>query len=332
MPSQTWNTVELQTDSGQTVRAKAPVIISASRSTDIPAFFSRWFMNRLRRGYVRRVNPFNRASEYVSFQKARVIVFWSKNPEPLIRHLPELDANGINYYFQFTVNDYARENLEPHLPSLSRRIDTFRALSEAVGKQRVVWRFDPLVLTDRLTVDRLLDRIAGVAAQLSPFTERLVISFADIGIYRNVRGNLASARVNCRDFTPGLMVDAAQRLQRLNREWGLKIAACAEDIDLEPYGVGHGRCVDDRLLIEAFGHDEALMRFLGHGQDLLADASRPYLKDKGQRKACGCIVSKDIGMYGTCPHQCAYCYANASRRAVESNFGRHNPESDALIP
>ncbi len=133
MPSQTWNTVELQTDSGQTVRAKAPVIISASRSTDIPAFFSRWFMN----------------------QKARVIVFWSKNPEPLIRHLPELDANGINYYFQFTVNDYARENLEPHLPSLSRRIDTFRALSEAVGKQRVVWRFDPLVLTDRLTVDRL---------------------------------------------------------------------------------------------------------------------------------------------------------------------------------
>ncbi len=153
MPSLKWNTTEIQTDEGQTVRAKTPVIISASRSTDIPAFFSRWFMNRLRRGYIRWVNPFNRASEYVSFQEARVIVFWSKNPKPLIQYLPELDSKGINYYFQFTVNDYALENLEPHVPSLSQRIDTFRALAEMVGKKRIVWRFDPLILTDALTVD-----------------------------------------------------------------------------------------------------------------------------------------------------------------------------------
>ena len=332
MPSLKWNTTEIQTDEGQTVRAKTPVIISASRSTDIPAFFSLWFMNRLRRGYIRWVNPFNGASEYVSFQEARVIVFWSKNPKPLIQYLPELDSKGINYYFQFTVNDYAKENLESHVPSLPQRIETFRALAEMVGKNRVVWRFDPLILTDELTVDRLLDRIAGIAAQLRPFTERLVISFADIAIYNKVRNNLAREKVNYRDFSPELMVEVAQRLQRLNREWGLKIATCAEGIDLEPYGIEHNRCIDDRLMIEAFGHDQTLMNFLGYEQDLFTDPSRPYLKDKGQRKACGCIVSKDIGMYDTCHHLCAYCYANTSCKAVDNNLRKHNPEADALVP
>ncbi len=332
MPSLKWNTTEIQTDEGQTVRAKTPVIISASRSTDIPAFFSRWFMNRLRRGYIRWVNPFNRASEYVSFQEARVIVFWSKNPKPLIQYLPELDSKGINYYFQFTVNDYALENLEPHVPSLSQRIDTFRALAEMVGKKRIVWRFDPLILTDELTVDRLLDRIAGVVAQLRPFTERLVISFADIKVYKKVQNNLAREKVNYREFTPELMVDVAQRLQCLNREWGLKIATCSEGIDLEPYGNDHSRCIDDRLMVDAFGHDQKLMQFLGYEQDLFADPSRPYLKDNGQRKECGCIVSKDIGMYDTCHHLCAYCYANTSCKAVENNLRKHNPESDALVP
>lgn len=332
MPSLTWNTTEITTDGGQTVRAKTPVIISASRSTDIPAFFSRWFMNRLRRGYIRWVNPFNRASEYVSFQKTRVIVFWSKNPKPLIQYLPEIDAMGINYYFQFTVNDYTSEGLEPNVPSLAQRVETFKALSEKLGKKRVIWRFDPLILTDELTVDRLLDRIAGVAAKLRPFTERLVISFADIGIYTKVRNNLARAHVNYRDFTPELMLAVAQRLQRLNREWGLKIATCAEGIDLEPYGIEHNRCIDDRLMLEAFGHDQTLMQFLGYEQDLFADPSRPYLKDKGQRKECGCIFSKDIGMYDTCRHLCAYCYANTSCKAVESNLGKHDSEADALVP
>lgn len=332
MPSLKWNTTEIQTDEGQTVRAKTPVIISASRSTDIPAFFSRWFMNRLRCGHIRWVNPFNRASEYVSFQEARVIVFWSKNPEPLIQYLPELDAKGINYYLQFTLNDYTAEGLEPNVPPLAQRVETFKALSEKLGKKRVIWRFDPLLLTDELTVERLVDRVASVAEKIKSFTERLVISFADIGIYTKVRNNLAREQVHYREFTSELMVEVAQRLQLLNREWGLKIATCAEGIDLEPYGIEHNRCIDDRLMIEAFGHDQTLMKFLGYEQDLFADPSRPYLKDKGQRKACGCIVSKDIGMYDTCHHLCAYCYANTSCKAVENTLRKHNPEADALVP
>ena len=305
-----WEPVEIRTDDGAVVSGKAPVIISVSRATDIPAFFSPWFMNRLRRGYVRWVNPFNRKSEYVSFAETRVIVFWSKNPQPLLQYLPELDATGINYYFQFTLNDYEREGLEPGVPPLSQRIETFRALSEKVGRKRVIWRFDPLILAGDLTVDRLAERVAGVAAQVREHTEKLVISFADIANYKKVRGNLVREHVNYREFTPELMIDVARRLQTLNREWGLKIATCAEGSDLAPYGIEHNRCIDDRLMIEAFGHDQKLMQFLGCDQGVIAGFPRPDLKDKGQRKACGCIVSKDIGMYDTCRHLCAYCYAN----------------------
>ena len=324
-----WETTEVRTDDGAVVSGKAPVIISASRSTDIPAFFAPWFMNRLRRGYVRRVNPFNRRSEYVSFAETRVIVFWSKNPQPLLQYLPELDDLGINYYFQYTLNDYEHECLEPYVPPLPQRIATFHALSERVGKKRVIWRFDPLLLSDELTVDRLVERVAGVATQVCAHTEKLVISFADIANYRKVRQNLARQHVNHREFTPELMIDVARRLQALNQAWDLKIATCAEAIDLAPYGIEHNRCIDDRLIVEAFGHDRKLMQFLGFDQGSLLPVRR-ILKDKGQRRACGCIVSKDIGMYDTCRHLCAYCYANASREAVEVNLRQHEDNSDAI--
>ena len=331
MATLSWRKTEIGADDGKIVEGVAPVIISASRSTDIPAFFSTWMANRLRRGHVRWLNPFNRAPQYISFQDTRVIVFWSKNPQPLMRYLPEIDAKGINYYFQFTLNDYTAEGLEPNVPPLSQRIETFKALSEKVGKKRVIWRFDPLILTETLTVERLTDRIEEVATRIRQYTERLVISFADIKVYKKVQNNLAREHINIREFTPELMIEVAQRLQVLNREWGLKIATCAEGIDLEPYGIEHNRCIDDRLMIEAFGHDRKLMEFLGYEADLFADPSRPYMKDKGQRKECGCIVSKDIGMYDTCHHLCAYCYANTSRKAVENNIKRHTPESESLV-
>lgn len=321
----------ITTDDGVSVEAITPIIISASRSTDIPAFYSRWFFNRLQRGYARWVNPFNRVSQFVSLADTRVIVFWSKNPDPLIQYLPELDGRGINYYFQFTVNDYEKERLEPHVPPLAERIETFRKLSEMVGKKRVIWRYDPLILTDDISVDRLVDRIASVAEQVRAYTEQLVISFADIGIYNKVRANLAREGVNYHEFTPALMVDVAQRLQALNRHWGLRIATCAESIDLEPYGIEHNRCIDDRLMVEVFGHDQKLMQFLGYEPDLFSTPSRLYMKDKGQRKECGCIVSKDIGMYDTCHHLCAYCYANTSCKAVESNRIRQRDDGDALV-
>lgn len=267
-------------------------------------------INRLKAGYVRWINPFNAAQvQYVSFADARVIVFWTKNPKPLLRYLPQIEATGINSYFQFTVNDYENEGLEPKVPPLTERIEAFKRLSSKIGPERVIWRFDPLLLSDSLTIDVLLDRIAYIAAQLKGHTRKLVISFADIECYKKVRNNLARQPAQYREFTPDLMRDFGKRLSDMNKQWKFEIATCAEAVDLEQFGIKHNRCIDDDLMVELFSHDTALMDFLGYEPDLFVDSARPYFKDKGQRKECGCIVSKDIGMYNTCRHLCAYCYA-----------------------
>ncbi len=331
MSFQGWEKTRIVRPNGNQTDAIAPVIISASRATDIPAFFPLWFSNRLKAGYMLWTNPFNaKQVQYVSFQNTRVVVFWSKNPKPLFRYLPELDERGMNYYFQSTLNDYEKEGLEPNVPSLLQRVETFKELVEKVGEKRVIWRFDPLILSDSLTIDVLIDRISLLVNMLQGYTKKLVISFADINQYKKVQNNLTRQQMNYREFTLELMTEFAERLNQLNREWGLKIATCAEDIDL--VGIDRNRCIDDNLMVDLFRNDDELMSFLGYSSDLFGDEpSFSYRKDKGQRKACGCIVSKDIGMYDTCNHLCTYCYANMSSVAVQNNLKKHNPESERLI-
>ena len=306
-----WDKIPLQTGLGSDSTAIAPIIVSASRSTDIPGCYAKWFIDCLDRGHVLWVNPFNRRTQVVSFEKTRVIVFWTKNPEPLLPFLDEIDRKGIHYYFQYTLNDYEAQRFEPHVPPIEKRIETFCRLSEQLGKARVIWRFDPLILTDTLGVDELLEKIRGVGDRLHEFTEKLVISFVDIAIYRKVRNNFRSHHVNGREFNPEQIAQLAQGLQELNRLWRLDMATCGETADLENYGITHNRCIDDALMIRLFKDDLRLMSFLGYQQgEVFPGDKRIYLKDKGQRKACGCIVSKDIGRYDTCGHGCIYCYAN----------------------
>lgn len=306
-----WDKVTIHTGAGAQCPAIAPVIISASRSTDIPAFYSKWFIDRLNQGHVAWVNPFNRRSLYISFEKTRLIVFWTKNPEPILRHLDEIDQKGIHYYFQYTLNDYEAEGFEPGVPPLEKRIETFCRLSEKLGKARMIWRFDPLILAHSLGVDELLEKIRGIGDRICAFTEKLVISFVDIHIYRKVRNNFRNHRIDVREFDFQEMVRLAQGLATLNRSWNLEIATCAETADLSSHGIGHNRCIDDGLMVRLFPADTGLMSFLGYRKGIFPGGDdRVYTKDKGQRKACGCIVSKDIGMYGTCGHGCIYCYAN----------------------
>lgn len=328
MSFQGWESVQVQTKDGLKP-AIAPVIISASRATDLPAFHSDWFRRRLAAGYVKWFNPFNGQAQYISFAKTRVIVFWTKNAEPLRRHLPVLDRMGINYYFTFTVNDYEAEGLEPNLPGLAERIQTFQQLAKAIGKQKVIWRFDPLILGRELTVEGLLAKVKRVGEALHPFTEKLVISFADIAIYQRVQRRLAQGGLaGYRELDRPQMEAIAAGLAEINRNWGLQIATCSEEIDLSAYGITHNKCIDDQLLRELFPQDRALMKFLGYDeapQSSLFPGPEPgrrasNLKDKGQRKACGCIVSKDIGQYNTCPHLCKYCYANSSEKVVLQNY------------
>lgn len=335
-----WETTQITTDSGLTAEAQAPVIISASRATDIPAFYADWFFSRLRTGYSGWVNPFSGKKSYISYDRARLIVFWSKNPEPLLSYLPELRTRGINSFIQFTLNDYAVDGLEPGVPPLEQRIDTFRRLVDALGFGRVVWRFDPLVLTGRIDVPYLLEKLSAVGDRLQGYTEKLVFSFADIAAYRGVAARMREQGIASREFGEAEMLLFARELNALNRKWGFEIATCGEKIDLSSFGIEHSRCIDDRLMIKYFSEDEALMGFLGWpgkypGGSLFPQQDCSLNKDKGQRALCGCVASKDIGAYGTCAHGCVYCYANrqgaASAHAKYRRITARGPDfSDTL--
>lgn len=334
-----WETLDIVNDAGEKVRAIAPVIISASRSTDIPAFYADWFFHRLKAGHSAWINPFNNKKTYISYQNTRLVVFWSKNPRPLLNYIDQLEELRINSYVQFTLNDYLEEHLEEGVPPLDQRIDTFIGLSERLGKGKVIWRFDPLLLTDDLTVNGLLRRIESIADRIYPYNEHLVISFIDIADYKRVAANLARVKKGVREFTAPEMLDFASGLRDLNRKWGFTIGTCAEKIDLASYGIHHNKCIDEQLIIQHFSHDRKLMDFLGvqiRMPDMFCSecpATRgKNLKDKGQREFCGCILSKDIGQYNTCPHLCDYCYANSSKALALKNFRCHleHPFSETI--
>jgi DNA repair photolyase len=330
--------IKLLTGSGERVEALAPIIISASRSTDIPAFYAEWLIRRLKAGYCVWYNPFNRQPVHVAFENTKAIVFWSKNPRPLIPYLHELDERGIHYYFQFTLNDYGNGPFEPDVPPIEERIKTFRELSGKIGKEKVIWRFDPLVMTDKTGVDELLRKVEHAGNQLNGYTEKLVFSFADI--YKKVENRLRRLHINYREFTPQTMNEFATGLRELNKTWNLSLATCAEQIDLKQFGIEHNCCIDGELMKRLFSGDRDLIHYLNYGklpgknplfgrETHLPPINIEKLKDKGQRKLCGCIISKDIGMYNTCPHHCVYCYANTSVETVAHRFSSYGMENES---
>ena len=349
-----WRKDYIQRENGEWAEAQFPIIVSASRSTDILAFYSDWFFHRLKVGYSAWTNPFNGVKSYVAYGDTKFIVFWSKNPEPLLSHLDELQNRNIGCYIQYTLNDYEKEGLERGVPALAKRIDTFKRLVGKLGKGRVIWRFDPLVLTDNINIDKLLDKVENIGNQLLGYTEKLVFSFADILSYRKVQANLQKANINYIDWQENQMREFARRLSVLNQKWGYELATCGEKIDLTEFGVKKNHCVDDELIIKLAYDDKKLMDYLkvkfypmpqkslfGDSESLPDSAiilpNGMYAlhgdnKDKGQRAFCGCIKSKDIGEYNTCVHGCEYCYANASKQAAVMNYKCHkeNPWSETI--
>jgi len=310
-----WSKRTLITEAGEAVEAICPVIISASRSTDIPGCYADWFVHRfLDKGYLVWMNPFDRRPTYVAFDKVRAIVFWTKDPGPMFPYLDRLDERGVNYYFQFTLNDYEDKGYEPNVPPLRARVRTFLELSERIGKGRVVWRFDPVVLAEGLGPNSILERMQRIGDMVHAHTERMVISFVDLRAYRRLAARAGKAGI--REPSREEMERIASGLAEMNEDWGLELMTCGEEVSLAKYGVRRGRCIDGDLLLSLFPEDKELARFL----------ERHNRKDRGQRKACGCIESKDIGGYSTCPHLCEYCYANASRELVIKNVASHDRE------
>ena len=291
------------------------MIVSASRRTDIPAFYSEWFINRVREGYCCVVNPFNANQiSRVSLQSSDidVIVFWTKNAAPLIPYLTELDNTGYKYYFQYSVNGYPKD-LEPDLPSLDKCIQIFCNLSDQLGPDKVIWRYDPVLFTDLTSELYHSEKFRYIADALSGKTSRVVISIADE--YRAAKGRLGKLGIGYRqpqEDNPAF-ADLMCEMASIAESVKMDIFSCSEIIDLTPYGITAGKCVDNDYIKKVFGIDSS------------------YRKDKTQRLECGCVASKDIGCYDSCLHGCSYCYATRSKNTAVNNYENHYPDSPSLI-
>ncbi|QDW74855.1 DUF1848 domain-containing protein [Lachnospiraceae bacterium KGMB03038] len=280
------------------------MIISASRRTDIPALYPQWFMNRLRAGEVLVPNPYNRRKVSrirLSPEWVDGIVFWTKNPEPLLPYLRELDAMGYRYCFQYTITDYG-EDLEPEVPRTEEAMATFLLLSQRLGKERINWRFDPILLTEKYTISYHLEQFEMMCQWLGNATGRCTISFVD-----EYRGS------DCRELEIEEIWKLAEGLSQISKKYGIPLYTCAEQLDLSRYGIYHGACIDQ----------EQLRQLAGYKLDLK--------RDKGQRKGCRCAESFDIGMYDTCVNGCRYCYAVSGREGARKKYNNHDPESPFLI-
>ena len=320
-----------------------PVVVSASRRTDIPAFYADWFFDRIKIGYSVWPCAFNGIKYNIGYIDTKFIVFWSKNPRPLLQHLDYLKERKIGCYIQYSLNDYKAEKLERGVPPLAERIETFKTLVNKLGKGAVIWRFDPLILTDTINQDILLTRIQNIGEQIHDYTEKLVFSFVDIHQYGKVKCNLETNNIHYYDWTHDEMQEFALRLVELKQKngWNLQLATCGEVANLP--GIEHNKCVDDRLILR-FSQAPELLKFLGAKlentwgdipQNAIDIGNNKYIlisknnADKGQREACCCVKSKDIGEYNTCVHFCEYCYANRSEQSANENYKRHKENKNA---
>ncbi len=289
------------------------MIISVSRRTDIPAFYSKWFMNRIKDGYVLVQNPYNtkqiRKVFLTPFQ-VDAIVFWTRNAKPLIPYLDDLDKLGYNYYFQYTITGYKRE-LERFTPSPQKAIETFIELSDKIGKEKVIWRYDPIILSDYSSYNEHLRLFEKISNMLENKTDKVVISFADS--YKKITNNLKN--IGYKDILENKkeLYLFCEELSNIVKDRNIQIETCTEEIDLSIFGINPTKCIDDKLLDKLFN------------KNLCA------IKDKNQRKECGCVESIDIGMYNTCSHGCVYCYATFSDNTVKKNRQKHNPSSALLL-
>ncbi len=284
------------------------MIISASRRTDIPAFFGEWVINRLKAGYVMVRNPFNYSCVYrieLSPKTVDCIVFWTKNPIPFIHRLHDITCP---FYFLFTITGYGNE-LETNLPERETIIKSFIRLSGTIGKERVIWRYDPILLTSSIDISWHYRNFTDLAKRLGKYTNTCIFSF--IYMYQKCIKNLKGKEA--RSIAQDDQMMLAGRLSQIAKSYGIALYTCATEAHLTSVGIEHGSCVNKILIEQIIG------------------SKLNIKKDKHQRDHCQCYESIDIGAYNTCMHNCLYCYANSNSESVKKNFALHNPGSPLLF-
>ena len=283
------------------------MIISASRRTDIPCYYNEWFMNRIHAGYLLTRNPMNHSQISritLSPKIVDCIVFWTKDAKNIIPHLKELDQLGYKYYFQFTLNPYDR-SIEPNLRDKDDIIDTFIELSKLIGKERIIWRYDPIILNDICDIDYHKTQFERMCKKLYTYTEKVIISFVDM--YAKVKTPLISP------LREDEIIELSEYVGKTAKAYGLPVYACCESMDLSPYGILKSSCIDKDTI------------------ERVCDIKLDLKQDKNQRNGCGCYQSIDIGAYDTCANGCIYCYANKNHKNSEKRYLTHNPKNELLI-
>lgn len=286
------------------------MILSVSRRTDIPAFYSEWFFNRIEEGFAYTRNPMNKnAVSKISLSPEVIdcIVFWTKNPAlSFMKNLGLL--NAYQYYFQFTITPY-NEFIEQSIPKKQLVINNFIKLSEKLGKGKVIWRYDPILLSKEYTVAYHTKYFEELAKRLHQYTDKCIISFIDF--YKKCEWNLKDTSV--RTLENSEIIELSTKLKDIADFYGIKIETCGEEFESDTIGINQGMCIDNKLIEKITG------------KRIKAK------KDKNQRPFCGCMESVDIGEYNTCRHYCLYCYANINKETVANNSKMHVTTSPLLI-
>ncbi len=287
------------------------MIISATRRTDIPSFYGEWLLNRLREGYVLIQNPYNenRYSKAILTKEAvDIIVFWTKNPIPFIKYLDEIDKMGYVYYFQFTMTPYDR-SIERNLPNKKELLDSFIYLSNRLGSEKMVWRYDPIIIDDKFTVEYHVKMFNFMASKLKGYTNRCIISFVDD--YKNVTRRMGSNPANL--LTKDKINEIAKSFSQIAKGNNIELFTCSEEVDLSFYNIKKSACIDKELIEKILG-------------------TKVNVKiDRNQREECRCVESIEIGTYNCCDNGCNYCYALQSEESSNNNMKMHNPLSPTLI-
>lgn len=269
-------------------------------------------MNRIREGSVCVINPFN-ANQIsrinIKPDVVDCIVFWTKNAKPILNKLSELDERNYKYYFQFTITPY-QNDIEQNIGDKKEIVNTFIELSNMIGKEKVILRYDPIFLTDKYNLDYHYRAFEALCLKLKDHTKKIIISFLDD--YKKVSRNMKGLDV--KELNNENVIGISQGLVEIARRFGLPIETCAESIDLKFLGVNHARCIDGELI-------EEIIKCPIMYKDKL-DANRIH---------CGCMKCIDIGQYDTCVHNCFYCYANVNKIKASNNFQLHDPQSPILV-
>lgn len=283
------------------------MIINTGMRTDIPAFYSKWLLNRIKEGFVYVRNPYykNQVTKYsLNPNVVDCLAFCTKNPHPLSSNLDKLDS--FKQFWFVTITPYGKD-IEPNVPDKKQVIDDFKELSNHIGKQAVALRYDPILINEKFDVDMHIKCFDKLLKESKGFTEDCTISFLDL--YEKVKRNAPGLRPP----TAEEQIKIAKAFSKIGKENNITIHACCEKEQLKEYGLDITGCMSQEIVEKAIG----------------SKLKAP--KNNSKRSECNCLMGNDIGSYNTCMHLCKYCYANANQTLVKENIKKHNPNSPFLI-